>query len=131
VSSLSSFFGPLELSVLEVLWRLGREASVRDLKEHFPGTAYTTLMTTLDRLYKKGVLSRTKSGRAFRYLPVATRDGLESAFASEALDEIVASFSSPSAIRPLLSTFVDAVSRRDALILDELEELLRARRSGK
>jgi predicted transcriptional regulator len=131
VSSLSSFFGPLELQVLEALWRLGTDASVRDLRDQFPRIAYTTLMTTLDRLYKKGVLSRRKSGRAFRYLPVATREELESTIASEALDEIVSSFSSLSSMRPLLSTFVDAVSRREELILDELEELLRARRSGK
>jgi predicted transcriptional regulator len=131
VGSLASFFGPLELQVLETLWRLGGEASVRDLRDDFPDIAYTTLMTTLDRLYKKGVLSRRKSGRAFRYHPVAAREELESSIAAEALDEIVSSFSSPSTMRPLLSTFLDAVSRRDELILDELEELLRARRSGK
>lgn len=126
--TLASFFGPLELQVLESLWKRSEDASVRDLQRDFPGAAYTTLMTTLDRLYKKGVLTRRKAGRAYRYGPIATRERLESRLASEALDALVGSFQSPSAIRPLIMSFVDAVSRRDELFLDELEELIRARR---
>ena len=126
--SLSSFFGPLELRVLEALWARQEEGSVRDLLGSFPGVAYTTLMTTLDRLHKKGVLARRRSGRAFRYVPVTTREGLEASLAVETLDAIVASLSSAEAMRPLVTTFVDAVSRSDELALDHLEEALRARR---
>ena len=126
--SLSSYFGPLEIEVLAALWKSRREATVRDLEEFFPGVAYTTLMTTLDRLYKKGVLTRRKAGRAFRYAPVADREGLERVLALEALDAILGSFESRTAIRPILSSFVEAVSRRDELFLDELERLVRARR---
>ena len=43
---------------------------VRELTPDFPDIAYTTLMTTLDRLYRKGVLAREKQGRAFVYRPV-------------------------------------------------------------
>jgi len=128
VVSLSPFFGPLELQVLEALWEARRQATVRDLSASFPGVAYTTLMTTLDRLYKKGVLSRKKTGRAFLYAPVADRERLEQMLAAEALDAILGSFASRSSIRPILSTFVEAVSRRDELFLDELEDLVRARR---
>ncbi len=126
--SLSSFFGPLEIQALEALWSVRRESSVRDLRDFFPGVAYTTLMTTLDRLYKKGVLSRRKAGRAFLYAPLSTREDLEQSLAFEALDAILGSFGTRSGIRPLLSTFVDAVSRRDEIFLDELEALVRARR---
>lgn len=125
---LGSFFGPLELSVLEILWERGTEASVRDLQPRFPGVAYTTLMTTLDRLYKKRVLARRKSGRAYLYSPVSSREELEGGLATEALQAIVGSLSSPDSIRPLLSSFLDAMSRRDELLLDELEELLQSRR---
>jgi predicted transcriptional regulator len=126
--SLSSFFGPLELQVLEALFRARRETAVRELQESFPGVAYTTLMTTLDRLYKKGVLSRRKAGRAFLYAPLTSREGLEQMIAAEALDAILGSFESRTSMRPILSSFVEAVSRRDELFLDELEELVRARR---
>jgi predicted transcriptional regulator len=126
--SLSSHFGPLEMQVLEALWKAGRAAAVRDIQEFFPEVAYTTLMTTLDRLYKKQVLSRRKAGRAFLYAPVSSREGLEQLVAAKALDAILSSFGSPETIRPVLSTFVEAVSRRDDLLLDELEKLVRARR---
>ena len=56
--------GPLEVTVMEILWARG-EANVRDVVDrlHRP-LAYTTIMTTLDRLYKKGLLARRKSDRA-------------------------------------------------------------------
>jgi predicted transcriptional regulator len=126
--SLSSVFGPLEIRVLEMLWSRGREGSVRDLLDGFPGVAYTTLMTTLDRLYKKGVLTRRRSGRGFRYVPAASRETLEASLAAETLDAVVSSLSSSAALRPLVTSFVDAVSVRDELALDQLEEAVRARR---
>jgi predicted transcriptional regulator len=126
--SLSSVFGPLEIRVLEALWSRRGEGSVRDLLDGFPGVAYTTLMTTLDRLYKKRVLTRRRFGRGFRYAPATSREELEASLAAEALDAVVASLSSPAALRPLVTSFVDAVSFRDELALDELEEAVRARR---
>jgi BlaI family transcriptional regulator, penicillinase repressor len=125
---LGSFFGPLELAVLQVLWELRDEASVRDLQPRFPGVAYTTLMTTLDRLYKKHVLTRRKSGRAYQYSPVQSREELEHGLATEALEAIVGSLPSSGSIRPLLSSLLEAMSRRDEVLLDELEALLRLRR---
>ena len=75
-TQLDAVFGPLEIRVLQALWARGTAAAVKDLQPDFPGVAYTTLMTTLDRLFRKGTLSRTKSGRAFYYTPKATRDQL-------------------------------------------------------
>jgi predicted transcriptional regulator len=77
------------------------------------------------------VLSRRKKGRAFLYLPLSSREVLEQSLAFEALDTILGSFGTRTGIRPLLSTFVDAVSRRDEILLDELEALVRARRRSK
>ena len=61
--------GPFEQQVLRRLWSHG-SATVRELladgKIH---QAYTTVMTTVDRLYKKGLLDRVAEGRAFRYTP--------------------------------------------------------------
>jgi predicted transcriptional regulator len=69
--------GALERQVMEHLWRAGREASVRDVHEAFaPSLAYTTLMTTLDRLHKKGLLRRRKEGRAFVYAPSVSPEQL-------------------------------------------------------
>src|ERR1017187_2314993 len=65
--------GRLETSVMEILWGRG-ESNVRDVAEHLNRPlAYTTVMTTLDRLFKKGLLDRRKLDRAFLYLPRFSR----------------------------------------------------------
>lgn len=117
--------GPLEARVLDALWARGCAASVRDLQPEFPAIAYTTLMTTLDRLHRKGVLAREKQGRAFVYAPVASRDEFRAAIAGAPLSSMLAD---PAGAGPLLSFFVDAVSRSDETLLDELERLIREKR---
>jgi predicted transcriptional regulator len=120
---LASVFGALELRVLEALWRRGY-GTVRDLCDDFPAAAYTTLMTTMERLHKKGVLDREKSGRAFIYRPINTRAELESGLITRAIQPLLSSESA----RPVLSCFVDEVSRHDERLLDELERLVQEKR---
>jgi predicted transcriptional regulator len=120
--------GPLEWRILELLWRRTEHASVRDLLPEFSDIAYTTIMTTLDRLYRKGVLARVKHGKAFYYTPQLTKPEFDSARAADALKVALAGDSA--SLTPLLSFFVDAVSERDDALLDELEALVKARRAG-
>lgn len=96
--------GPLEQRVLDALWARHGDARVRDLQPSFPEIAYTTLMTTLDRLHRKGVLDRAADGRAFAYRPRLSR--------AEAV----------------LSFLVDEVGTLDAESLHALERLVRERR---
>jgi predicted transcriptional regulator len=121
-------FGPLEWRVLEALWTREAAASVRDLEGEFPELAYTTLMTTLDRLYRKGVLERQRSGRAFHYSPRLTRTELDQRRAVSALDSLLAPGTDPADVRPVLSHLVESVGARDRELLGELERLVRARR---
>jgi len=67
--------GPLEAEALEILWGLG-EGSVRDVMDRLSpkGSAYTTVMTTLARLFVKGVLTRRKVDRKFVYRPRFTAE---------------------------------------------------------
>ena len=79
---------PLELACLKALWSLG-EGNVRAVQEVVAISrplAYTTIMTVLDRLVRKGRLSRRKVGRSFVYSPQATRDSLRRAAVRELLD---------------------------------------------
>jgi predicted transcriptional regulator len=122
---LSSIFGTLELRVLDALWRLDTQATVRDLGVHFPSAAYTTLMTTLDRLYRKGFLDRVKVGRAFAYRPRYRREELASGIAASALTSLLKEHP----VRPVLSFFVEEVSR-DEQLLDELARLVEEKRRG-
>jgi len=126
---LSQSFGPLEVEVIEALWGQRRPATVRDLQASFPRLAYTTLMTTLDRLHTKGVLSRTKVGRAFAYEARFARAEMEVRLAARSVEELLGAAQGRTAIEPLLSCFVDAVSERDRLLLDDLERLLKEKRA--
>jgi predicted transcriptional regulator len=118
--------GPLEIAVMEILWERG-ESNVHDVVEKLGRPlAYTTVMTTLDRLYKKGLLSRHKSERAFLYSTRQTRLEWEHKRAGE----FVAGFlNGPEAAGELLiSCLVEAVGQKDAALLDELERKIRMKR---
>ena len=118
--------GPLELKVLEVLWQRNRASTVRSVQPSFPRLAYTTLMTTLDRLYRKGVLRRFRLGRAFGYEPRCSRDELFGQMVSGKVAELLAVCGDSSL---LLSTLIEAVGHTDTEFLDELEALVRAERA--
>src|ERR1700722_8794056 len=118
--------GPLEIAVMEILWDRG-ESNVHDVIERLGRPlAYTTIMTTLDRLYKKGLLSRHKSERAFLYSTRQTRLEWEQKRAGE----FVAGFlNGPQAAgEMLISCLVEAVGQKDSALLDELERKIRVKR---
>jgi len=118
--------GPLETKVLEFLWSEGRAQTVRHMLPAFPELAYTTLMTTLDRLYRKGLLMRRRRGRAFVYEPRCSREQLLSDLLSGQVSDLLAAAGASTAV---LSTLVRCVGRRDAALLDELDALVRAERA--
>ena len=69
---------PLELECLKALWTLG-EGNVKDVRRAMAADrnlAYTTVMTVLDRLARKGGVVRRKVGRSFVYAPVLRRENL-------------------------------------------------------
>jgi predicted transcriptional regulator len=121
----SAQLGPLEERLLEALWERG-QATVRDLAD---GTcrdlAYTTVMTTLDRLFKKNLLTREAEGRAFRYKPRFTREELHREVAGEALRQLLDA--SPASSLPL-SYLVEILTDRDAQLLDDLRQAVEAKR---
>jgi predicted transcriptional regulator len=117
--------GPFEQQVLQQLWSHG-SATVRELLAD--GTihqAYTTVMTTLDRLYKKGLLDRVVEGRAFRYTPSQTPEELQRVTALESIRQLLGSGGASSLP---LSYLVEAVSTHDAQLLDELQLLVERKR---
>jgi predicted transcriptional regulator len=121
----SAELGPLEERLLEALWSRSN-ATVRELiDEACQDLAYTTVMTTLDRLFKKKLLSREAEGRAFRYTPLVTRAQLHRDAAGEAFRQLLNA--SPSGSLPL-SYLVEIISERDAELLDDLRELVEAKR---
>ncbi len=72
----AQYLTPGEFELMEILWPLG-EASVKDVWEKVNperGLAYTTVMTVLEKMHRKGFLSQRKKGKAYLYSAVCGRD---------------------------------------------------------
>lgn len=83
-------FGDLEAVVMDRVWAHGAPVTVRELFDELSAErsiAYTTVMSTMDNLHRKGWLSREKDGKAYRYTAVATRDEYSARLMREAMAE--------------------------------------------
>jgi predicted transcriptional regulator len=117
--------GPLEQRLLDALWQR-ENATVRELVDNgYEDLAYTTVMTTLDRLFKKNLLTREFEGRAFRYSPKFSRQELNQEMAGHAFRQLLDA--SPASSLPL-SYLVEILTERDAQLLDELRQLVETKR---
>jgi predicted transcriptional regulator len=118
--------GELEAEVMNVLWQQP-DQSVVEVEERLRrkrDIAHTTVLTTLDRMHRKGYLSRKKQGKAFIYSPHYTREEFERGLAQEVLSALIVGMG-----EPVLSTFIDLVGE-DGAKLDKLEALIKQKREG-
>lgn len=120
----------LEAEIMEIVWSAGWEtfavsqvhrqlASQRDI-------AYTTVMTTVSRLHRKGLLERERDGRRYLYRPRMSRGEFLKAMAREVLGSLLEAGNE--AAEALL---VERIANADSESLDRLEALIRARRKGR
>lgn len=124
---LKQVLGTLEAEVMRVLWQQP-DQTVNEVEvrlRHKREIARTTVLTTLDRLHRKGYLTREKQGKAFVYSPRFTREQFEREMAQEVLGALLGGLG-----EPVLSTFVELVGEDDAN-LDRLEALIKQKREGK
>jgi predicted transcriptional regulator len=120
-------FGELEAVIMDRLWEWGKPALVRelvdDLRKDRP-IAYTTVMTVMENLYRKGWLRRHRDGRAWRYEPTGSRSGYTASLMSDALD-------TSADRRTALAHFVLQISPHDAALLQQaLDQAHSARGEG-
>src|SRR5260370_36844279 len=118
--------GLLESTVMEILWNRSH-CKVHDVIASLERPlAYTTVMTTLDRLFKKNLLDRRKDERAFIYSPRLSRKEWEEKRAGD----LVAGFLSGPKYsgEVLISCLVEAVGQQDEALLDELEKKIKQKR---
>jgi len=116
--------GELETAMMELLWREPGQ-TVNEVEEHMRRRreiAHTTVLTTLDRMHRKGYLTREKQGKAFVYSPRYTREEFERGLAQEVLGALLGQFTEPA-----LSAFVELVAK-DEGTLDQLEAMIREKR---
>lgn len=70
-------FGDLEATVMDRVWARGDGVTVREVFDELTGTrqiAYTTVLSTMDNLHRKGWVRRDREGKAYRYWPTMTRE---------------------------------------------------------
>ena len=82
-------FGDLEAVIMTRVWDRDGPATVRDLVDELQRErpiAYTTVMTTMDNLHRKGWLARVKDGKAYLYTATASRAEYSARLMREALD---------------------------------------------
>lgn len=106
-------FGELESAVMDRLWAAGRPLAVRDVLDQLSSErplAYTTVMTVMDNLHRKGWLRREREGRAYLYQPVAARE----AYSARLMSQAFAETDDPAAT---LVRFVEAMSSEEAAAL--------------
>src|SRR6201996_5384942 len=108
-------FGELEAVIMDRLWEWGRPVLVREVVDDLSadrGLAYTTVMTVMENLYRKGWLRRERDGRAWRYEPTGSRSGYTAALMSDAL-------ATSADHRTALAHFALQMSPHDAALLRE------------
>ena len=123
---LERLLGPLEQDVMDVVWRL-RDATVRDVHADLSSTreiAYTTVMTTMSRLARKGMLERDTADLAHRYRPALSREQYGRGAVGDVLAWMLERYPEPA-----VAYLTDMVDELDDLTLDELREAVARRRA--
>lgn len=115
----------LEATIMDVVW--GKQLSsfavgdVLAILEKQRDIAYTTVMTTVTRLYEKGILDRERDGKRYLYSPKLSREEFLQSTAREVLDEAVGGHQA-------MAMLAEKVSEASAGELDDLEALIQKRR---
>jgi len=115
-------------AIMEVLWDTSgalTPGQVHEVLLDERSLAYTTVMTTLDRLYKKDLLTRVEEGRAFRYEARLSREEWHRETAGNAFRHLLDA--SPASSLPL-SFLVEILGERDTQLLDDLHKLVELKR---
>jgi predicted transcriptional regulator len=109
-------FGELEARVMDRVWSREATSTVREVFEDLRQQreiAYTTVMSTMDNLYRKGWLARERNGKAYRYWPRLSREEYGARLMHEALD----SGGNPDVV---LTRFLEQMSEQDSARLQDL-----------
>jgi predicted transcriptional regulator len=107
-------FGDLEAVIMQLVWDHGGPVTVRELFDELQRErtiAYTTVMSTMDNLHRKGWLERVKEGKAYRYAATASREEYSARLMREALADGGAN------TEAVLSHFVEAMDGEDSELL--------------
>jgi predicted transcriptional regulator len=124
---LEKMLGALEAQIMQVLWSHEQPQSVGDVRDelarHGKDAAYTTIMTTLGRLFTKGLLTRETRGKAYLYAPRVSRRDLTQNVTRQVISGLLTTFTEPA-----IAYFVEALEEQDPAKLDALAAVVEAKR---
>jgi predicted transcriptional regulator len=128
---LEKMLGKLEAQVMEAVWAADGSVCVDDVREalaaHGKEAAYTTIMTTLSRLFSKGLLAREQQGKAYHYTARVSRRELTSGVTKQVIDSLLTTFAEPA-----MAYFVEALGADHPDKLDALADMIaRNKKTGK
>lgn len=106
--------GMLEDEVLAVLWATGRPMTPADVQVELDnGLAYTTVMSTLSRMYRKGLVSREPAGKGYAYTPTVD----EASHTAQAMNDLLSRRNDRAGV---LARFVSSLRPEDEELLQRL-----------
>ncbi len=125
---LEKLLGELEAAIMELIWSKGVQANVtvREVHEELAEEkqlAYTTVMTVMGNLAKKGFLKAEKSGLAYLYSPASTKEEFLERAVGKIIDELLSDFAVPA-----LTHFSKVVKESDLKKIQSLSEKLKKKK---
>lgn len=127
---LQKMLGKLEAQIMEAVWNAEGPVSVEEVREALAQSgkdaAYTTIMTTLGRLYTKGLLAREMRGKAYLYTARVNRRELTSNVTKQVIDGLMSTFAEPA-----MAYFVEALSDDDPSKLDALARMIEQKKKDR
>ena len=122
-AGLARLFGELEAQIMDAVWQL-EEATVQEVCDSLGEVNYKTIMTVMNRLVRKGALTRRRRGRAFVYRPAAGREAFLSNVFRAVAQGLLGDFGELA-----LAQIVETASEVDPALLDELEQMIQEKRA--
>ncbi|MNW29030.1 Transcriptional regulator BlaI [compost metagenome] len=121
-TGLNRFFGPLESKIMDQLWNQPRQSikEVQTALEHDKDISFNTVMTVMNRLVTKGILSKELRGRTSLYEPVLTREEFMEAQSKELSHDLLEQFG-PLAVNHM----IDALEEADPELIEMLEQKIK------
>ncbi|MFL0506425.1 BlaI/MecI/CopY family transcriptional regulator [Ureibacillus sp. 179-F W5.1 NHS] len=122
-SGLNRFFGPLEAKIMDILWNVEKEMTIKDVQfelEKEKSTNFNTVMTVMNRLVEKGILRKKTVGRSSVYAPVQTRASFLNEQSKEMTHELMDEFGTV-----VVSHMLDALEDVDEDLVSKLEQKIK------
>ncbi|MGG1616146.1 BlaI/MecI/CopY family transcriptional regulator [Paenibacillus sp. NRS-1782] len=121
-TGLNRFFGPLEAKIMDILWSTS-DRSIKEVQTALEGDRdfnFNTVMTVMNRLVEKGILSKSIRGRTSLYRPVLSREEFRNEQSKELSHELVDEFG-PLAVNHM----IDALEVADPMLIERLEQKIK------